>query len=44
MQDFFFDAVLASVAHYMNGEGIGLSIMAVAAVVVSRYLDIRMKV
>ena len=40
---FFFDAVLASAAHYVNGEGIGLSVLAIVAVVVSRYLDGKVK-
>ena len=33
---FFFDAVLATTAHYMEGHGIGLSVLALVAVLVSR--------
>lgn len=33
---FFFDAVLASLAHWTEGHGIGLSFVAIALVLVSR--------
>ncbi len=33
---FFFDAVLATAAHFAMGDGIGLSVLALVAVLVSR--------
>ncbi len=39
---FFFDAVLATAAHYDAGHGvIGLSLLALVAVIVSRFFDSR---
>lgn len=39
---FFFDAVLATAAHSDAGHGLGLSVVAIIAVVVSRIMDDKM--
>ena len=39
---FFFDAVLATAAHHYNGDGLGLSLLAIIVVVLSRNLNYRM--
>lgn len=36
---FFFDAVLATAAHHYNGDGVGLSAVAIFAILVSRTYD-----
>jgi hypothetical protein len=36
---FFFDAVLAAIGHYHNGEGFGLSALAMIIIVISRIYD-----
>lgn len=36
---FFFDSLLATTAHYEAGHGIGLSLLALVAVIVSRFFD-----
>jgi len=39
---FFFDAILATAAHSANGDPLGLSVIAVVVVVVSRIFDEKM--
>ena len=38
---FFFDAGLATMAHYYNNDGLGLSVIALIAVILSRMLSQR---
>lgn len=39
---FFFDAVLATAAHYYNGDGWGLSLVAIIVIVISRIYDAKL--
>ena len=39
---FFFDAVLATMAHYHAGQGFGLSVIAVVAILISRIYDYKL--